>query len=85
MATSRVVSGELTITQATAYLQGRGVDVSRRTVASWVEQDLFKTKRWVETQTGGYWVVSAREVETFQPPKMGRPSTKKAGKRGGKR
>lgn len=67
------MSEELTITQATARLQGRDIEVSRRTVASWVEQGLFKSKRWVEAPTGGYWVISAAEVDTFEKPTVGRP------------
>lgn len=72
------MDGELTITQATAYLQGKGMKVSRRTVASWVEQGLFKTRRWVETPTGGYWAVSVSEIETFEKPAVGRPPKAKA-------
>jgi hypothetical protein len=78
------MSDELTITQATEQLQARGIKASRRTVASWVEQDLFKTKRWINAPTGGFWVVSAREVATFEKPTVGRPSTK-ASKKGGKK
>jgi hypothetical protein len=66
------MSGEITITQATERLQARGMDVARRTVASWVEQGLF-TRRWVETPAGNYWVIPTREVESFEPPKPGRP------------
>jgi hypothetical protein len=84
VATSPAMSDELTITQATERLQARGIKASRRTVASWVEQGLFKSKRWVEAPTGGFWVVSAREVATFEKPTVGRPSTKKASKKGGK-
>ena len=68
---------ELTITQATERLRERGFDVARRTVASWVEQGLF-TKRRVETPAGNYWVVPAREVESFVPPKPGRRPKPKA-------
>lgn len=73
MAISAVMSEELTITQATQRLTTRGIDVSRRTVASWVEQGLFKSKRWVDIPTGGYWVVSASELDSFEKPTAGRP------------
>ena len=72
MADLAPMSGEITITQATERLQARGLDVARRTVASWVEQGLF-TRRWVETPAGNYWVIPTREVESFEPPKPGRP------------
>ncbi len=80
---------ELTITQAMERLQARGVDVARRTVASWVEQGMF-TKRLVETPAGHYWVIPAREIESFEPPKPGRPPKPKpeqsnGKKRGGRR
>ncbi len=75
------MSEELTITQATERLQSRGIDVARRTVASWVEQGML-TSRLVETPAGNYWVIPAREVESFQPPKPGRPpKSAGAGKR----
>jgi hypothetical protein len=63
---------ELTITQATERLQARGINVARRTVASWIEQGLF-TRRLVETPAGNYWVIPAREVDSFEKPKVGRP------------
>lgn len=79
---------ELTITQATARLQARGLDVARRTVASWVEQGLL-TGRLVETPAGSYWVVPAHEVDSFEPPKVGRPRKPKdktvSKKQGGKK
>lgn len=68
---------ELTITQATERLQARGIDVARRTVASWIEQGLF-TRRLVETPTGNYWVIPAHEVDSFEKPKVGRPPKAKA-------
>ncbi|HEY1402525.1 MAG TPA: hypothetical protein VGB05_00210 [Pyrinomonadaceae bacterium] len=68
---------ELTITQATERLQARGIDVARRTVASWIEQGLF-TSRLVETPTGNYWVIPAHEVDSFEKPKVGRPPKAKA-------
>jgi hypothetical protein len=77
MSTLATMSEELTITQATERLQARGIDVARRTVASWIEQGLF-TRRLVETPTGNYWVIPAHEVDSFEKPKVGRPPKAKA-------
>lgn len=70
---------ELTITQATTRLRERGIEVSRRTVALWVERKLF-TRRLVESPAGSYWLIPAEEVETFVKPVMGRPAKKPAAK-----
>ncbi|HZG53060.1 MAG TPA: hypothetical protein VEZ40_13070 [Pyrinomonadaceae bacterium] len=77
MSTLMTMKEELTITQATERLQARGIDVARRTVASWIEQGLF-TRRLVETPTGNYWVIPAHEVDSFEKPKVGRPPKAKA-------
>ena len=83
MAESAAMSEELSITQATERFNARGIDVARRTVASWVEQGLLKG-RLVESPAGSYWLVAASDVESFEKPTPGRPSTK-AGKKGGKK
>jgi hypothetical protein len=84
MATLANMKDELTITQATGLLQARGIHVARRTVASWVEQGMF-TKRLVETPAGSYWVIPVREIESFEPPKPGRPPKAKPGQSNGKK
>jgi hypothetical protein len=76
MATLTAMREELTITQATERLQARGINVARRTVASWIEQGLF-TRRLVETPAGNYWVIPAHEVDSFEKPKVGRPPKSK--------
>lgn len=77
------VMTELTITQATERLRTRGIDVARRTVASWVEQGLL-SGRLVESPAGSYWVIPASEVDSFVKPNPGRPP-KKAGAKGSKK
>jgi hypothetical protein len=78
----------VTINEAVERLQQRGVDVSRRTVAAWVQQGLFKGARLESSPAGSYWLVPTSEIDSFQPPKAGRPSkqaTATSKKKGGKK
>jgi excisionase family DNA binding protein len=49
-----------------------GVDDS--TVRLWCRQGLLPTAQ----QVGGSWIIPAEALAKFTPPKMGRPSAKKA-------
>jgi hypothetical protein len=64
---------ELTSTQVAERL-----DVSPATVRLWCSQGRFKAARLVDHPRGGYWVIPESELETFTPPKAGRPPKPKA-------
>ena len=75
---------ELTISQARERLGQRGIEVARRTVASWAEQGLLPS-RVVESPTGSYRVIPAGAVETFVRPAAGRPPKNAAKKAAARR
>jgi hypothetical protein len=57
------------------------LEADETTVRLWCRQGFFPNAR----QIGRGWIIPAGDVDKFQKPKMGRPSTKKAGKKGGKK
>jgi predicted site-specific integrase-resolvase len=82
----------MTQTQLTAAQVAERLDVSPATVRLWCSQGRFKAARLVEHPRGDYWEIPESEVETFIPPKAGRPpkpkaetAKKGANKKGGKK
>jgi len=75
---------ELTTKQAAERL-----GVAAVTVRQWCGEGRLKGARLVESVRGSYWVVPENALENFEPPKMGRPTTKAkangAAKKGSKR
>ena len=75
-----MAKAELTTTQVAERLK-----VAAVTVRMWCAQGKFKNARLVEHPRGDYWVIPESDLKDFEPPKMGRPSTKKAAKKRGKK
>jgi predicted site-specific integrase-resolvase len=61
------------------------MNVGQSTVNLWCRQGRFPNAQRVETPQGGYWLVPQSDLTNFEPPKIGRPSTKKLDKKGTKR
>ena len=64
--------------------------VGRSTVNLWCRQGKFPNAEARQEVIGNVWYVPESDLETFQPPKMGRPAksngtVSKAAKRGGKK
>lgn len=70
----------LTTSQAAEHL-----NVGKSTVNLWCRQGKFPNAERVETPQGGYWLIPESDLKDFEPPKMGRPSTKKAAKKGSRK
>jgi hypothetical protein len=71
---------DLTSSQVAARL---GKDA--RLIRLWCQQKLFPNAYQDETARGPVWMIPESDLAGFEPPKMGRPSTKKASKKGGKK
>ncbi len=67
------MSDELTAAQVAERL-----DVGRSTVNLWCRQGKFPGARVEESPVGDYWLIPARDLKDFQPPKRGRIPRKAA-------
>jgi hypothetical protein len=74
----------VTTKQAQEMLAARGIAVSYPTLAQWTREGKFEGAEREETERGPVWRIPVESVKNFEPPKMGRPSTKKASKKGRK-
>ncbi len=73
----------LTIDEATEFLRQRGVTVrrgnqerapSRKTIFVWCQNGTLKrTQQKGKGEKRRYWLIDREELETFTPPKLGRP------------
>jgi hypothetical protein len=72
MARKMVTTGE-----AVDILKGRGLSVSHQTVWRWAKSKLFAGAKLEQTPRGGVWLIPEDAVKSFEPPKKGRPFTKK--------
>ncbi len=64
----------------------RGIEVSYSNLALWVRSGKFKGAQLdTDNPRGGVWLIPADSIKNFEPPKAGRPSTKKASKKGSKK
>jgi hypothetical protein len=76
---------DLTTTQAAERLQ-----VANVTVRLWCRQGKFPNARAVDTPRGSLWYIPERDITSFTPPQLGRPSkasttNQQASKKGGKK
>jgi len=60
---------DLTTTQAAERLQ-----VANVTVRLWCRQGRFPNARAVDTPRGSLWYIPERDIASFTPPQLGRPS-----------
>ena len=74
------MKGELTAAQVSERL-----GVGRSTVNLWCRRKRFPNARIEKSPVGDYWLIPESDLKDFEPPKMGRPSTKKAAKKGSKK
>lgn len=70
---------DLTSSQVAARL-----NVAHSTVRAWCNRGgVFPNAHLETTPAGSYWLIPESDLKDFQPPKMGRPSTKKGSMKGG--
>ena len=84
MLTFLAMSGEDLTTAEVAERLG----IAKPTVTLWCRQGRFPNARHEETPFGSYWLIPAKDLKNFQPPKMGRPAKPKANgapKKGGEK
>ena len=59
--------------RALELLAARGIEVSYPTVAQWVREGRFAGAEREETDCGPVWRIPIASVNSFDPPKVGRP------------
>ena len=77
----------LTTKEALRLLGERGIKAAYPTVAQWTREGRFKGAEVKQTERGPVWYIPLDSVNTFEPPKIGRPLENRADgkKKGGKR
>jgi hypothetical protein len=71
----------LTTYEALLVLEGRGVAVAYSTLMLWLNSGKFPGAERDESHPrGAVWRIPETAVKNFQPPKKGRPTSKKGGK-----
>lgn len=77
----------LTTNQAAAFLSAHGVTVVSRlgrqpptaqTIKVWCQRGILKQTQRIGGRQRGYYLIAQDELETFEPPAMGRPSVQRA-------
>jgi hypothetical protein len=65
---ARMSDSELTVTQVAEQL-----GVAAITVRKWCQRGLFPNAYLHETPLGSLWMIPTKDLDSFEPPKMGRP------------